>query len=254
MDNISDFVRQLFRALPTAAISRFMSTLDRHGTPMHSQTDRRKGGQFARKLKALQLYGHLVPCGSVYRQAFLWGTANYLKGFGHEELILGFGVARGYSTCINSVMKLRGDRKRVELPQEKAVMIHDFLNRNGRHTVLLVHNHPDHLIASLLAFVFGDAPMPSMTDRDFALSIVLRRFESINQGCALGKIRFYLIQNDAISEFSGITPALVVDALRVACEDYQARENLETTAASAHHGDSRIIIGEGTQRNVQESI
>jgi hypothetical protein len=216
MTAAANLVSQLFRALPIAGISRFMSALEMHRTPMHSESDRRKGGQFARKLKVLQPYGHLVPCGSVYRQAFLWGTANYLKGFDHEELILGFGIARGNSTCIDSVMKLRGEKYRVELPRDKAIIIHDFLNRDSRNSVLLVHNHPDHLIASLLALIFGDDPMPSITDRDFALSIVLRRFESISPGGGLGKMRFYLVQNDAISEFSGINPALFVDALRVA--------------------------------------
>lgn len=194
-----------------------MSAIELHPVPMHSQADRRKGGQFTRKLKNLQLYGHRVPCGSVYRQAFLWGVANYLKGFEHEELILGFGIARGARTCINSIMKFRGNNDRVDLPSEASLILHDFLSQNDRHTVLLVHNHPDNqIIVRLLGLVFGDAPLPSITDRNFALSALLLRFQNTMQGRALGKIRFYVVQNDGIAEFSGITPALVLDIFRVA--------------------------------------
>ncbi len=90
-------------------------------------------------------YGHRLQVGTnrhIYRQAFLWGTANYLEALPHEELIIGFGIAEGSRTRIQSVMKIRGDAETVSLPLAQALTIHQYLNEDERRTAILVHNHP----------------------------------------------------------------------------------------------------------------
>jgi hypothetical protein len=210
---MENFVRQVLRVLSTSAVSRGLSALESHPLLLHSESDRRKGGQFGAKLKNLQPYGHQFPCGVVYRQAFLWGVANYLERLPHEELVVGFGVAQGSRTRIDSVVKFRGEASRVPLPADKCIEIHCFLDENERHSVILVHNHPDTLVATLLGLVFGSDPIPSLTDRDSAATVLLGRLQSKMKGLALGRVRFYLVQNNAITEFSGPTPALVLDLL-----------------------------------------
>lgn len=70
---VGQVLHQFLGALPTSAMSRALSAIESHPIPLHSTSDRRRGGQLGIKLKKLQLYNHRVPCGSVYRQAFLWG-------------------------------------------------------------------------------------------------------------------------------------------------------------------------------------
>jgi hypothetical protein len=214
---VENLAKQFIGALPTSIVSRGLSAIECLPVPLHSESDRRKGGQFGLRLKKLWPYGHRLACGgAVYRQAFLWGVANYLKGLPHEELIIGFGVASGRRTLISTVMKIRGEADRVALPPDKASEIHGFLNQDESHTVIFVHNHPgSHPILWLLGLVLGNDPLPSLTDRNFGVGAFMTRFQSKIQGLAFGRIRFYLVQNDAISEFSGFTPALLLDTLRI---------------------------------------
>jgi hypothetical protein len=213
--NIEDVLCQFLRALPTSAQSRVLSQIESHPVPLHSGPDRRKGGQFGAKLKKLQPYGHRLPCGSVYRQAFLWGVANYLRDLPHEELVVGFGVAQDTRTRIDSVMKIRGEADHVGLPPDGAAAIHDFLNEDERRTAIFVHNHPEgHPMIWLLGLVFGIDPLPSLADRDFGADTLFRRLQSRLGGLAFGRIRFYVVQDDAVSEFSGVTPALFLDVVR----------------------------------------
>lgn len=145
------------------------------------------------------------------------GVANYLKGLPHEELVVGFGVTQGTRTRIDSVMKVRGEAEFVGLPLDGAVAIHHFLDEDERHTAILVHNHPvTHPVLWLLGLVFGNDPLPSLVDRNFGVAALFERFQSRMAGIAFGQLRFYLVQYDNISQFSGLTPALLLDALRVA--------------------------------------
>ena len=213
---VENLARQFLGALPASAVSRALSAIEGRRLILHSESDRRKGGQFGLRLKKLWPYGYRLPCGSVYRQAFLWGVANYVKGFQHEELIVGFGVARGICIRIDSVMKIRGESERVAVPPDKASEIHAFLNEDEHHIAVFVHNHPDgHPVLWLLGLVLGDDPLPSLTDRNFAVGAFITRLQSKIQGSAFGRVRFYLVQNDGISEFSGFTSALFLDALRL---------------------------------------
>lgn len=214
--DLQNLVRQFLGVLPSSIASRGLSAIECHPVPLHSTSDRRKGGQFGLRLKKLWPYGHRLSCGAVYRQAFLWGVANYLKGLQHEELIVGFGVASGRRTLIETVIKIRGESNRVTLPPDKAAEIHTFLNQHESHTIIFVHNHPDsHPVLWLLGLLLGEDPLPSLTDRDFGVGAFVTRFQSKMQGLAFGRIRFFLVQNDAISEFSGMTPTLLLDFLRI---------------------------------------
>lgn len=211
-------LKQFLAAMPSSAISRILSSVEGHRVPIHSEADRRRGGQFGNKLAKLQPYGHRLVWGVnvwIYRQAFLWGVANYLGGLPHEEVIIGFGIAEGTRTLIESVMKVRGNAETVTLSPEQAIILHGYLNEDQRHAAILVHNHPsEHPVLWLLGLVFGEQPLPSLQDRDFGLDSLMQRVRRRLQGFALGEMRFFVIQNDAITEFSGITPAILMDVAR----------------------------------------
>lgn len=212
MELLEQIFNQFVGAIPASAASRVLSAIEAHPVPLHSETDRRKGGQFGVKLKKLQPYNHRLPFGRIYRQAFLWGVANYLKGLPHEELVIGFGIAEGTRTRIESVMKIRGDSESVALSAADAAKVHSFLNEDERHTVILIHNHPEqHPVLILLGLLFGPEPLPSLTDRNFGRSALLARLRSKLDGNAFGRMRFFVVQNDAIKEFSGISTALLID-------------------------------------------
>jgi len=142
---------------------------------------------------------------------------HYLKGLPQEELVVGFGVAQDTRTRIDSVIKIRGEADHVEWPRDGAATIHGFLSEDERHTAIFVHNHPEiHPVMWLLGLVFGTDPLSSLTDRDFGVGTLLRRFQSRLEGIAFDRVRFYLVQNDAISELSGFTPALLLVLMRIA--------------------------------------
>lgn len=214
--SVEQTIAQFVGAIPTLAASRVLSAIESHPVPLHSETDRRKGGQFGVRLKKLQPYGHRLRCGIVYRQAFLWGVANYLQGLPHEELVIGFGKAQGARTRLESLMKIRGDAESVVLPPDRAALVHQFLNEDERHTAILVHNHPEqHPVLLLLSLIFGPEPLPSLTDRNFGRNALLMRLKNRLDGHAFGRMRFFVVQNDALQKFSGITPALMLDILAV---------------------------------------
>lgn len=218
--DFGDYARQtlarFIAAVPAAAASRLLSAIEQHPIPVHSEADRRKGGQFGAKLRKLQPYNHRLACGPIHRQAFLWGAANYLTELPHEELLIGFGTAQGTRTRISSVMKIRGDSETVSLPAALAGEMHQYLGQDERNTAILVHNHPDaHPVLFLLTLLFGADPLPSLTDRDFGLNALLARFKGKLEGFAFGKMRFFVVQNNEIGEFSGVNAATLLDLVRL---------------------------------------
>lgn len=214
-DSLRQTLARFIGAIPAAAASRLLSAIEQHPIPVHSEADRRKGGQFGAKLRKLQPYNHRLACGSIHRQALLWGAANYLTELPHEELLIGFGVAQGTRTRIESVMKIRGDAETVSLPAAQAGVMHDYLGEDERHTTILIHNHPDqHPVLFLLSLLFGPEPLPSLTDRDFGLGALMSRLKSRLEGFAFGKMRFFVVQNNEISEFSGVNAATLLDLAR----------------------------------------
>lgn len=216
-------IQQAFSVLGTAAISRFLTAAEQRREILYSERDRRVGGQFGRRLAKLP-EDRPEPIPTVYRNAFLWGCANFLKPLKQEMIVVGFGRALGTRNAVDSVLKILGESHRVILLPDELAEIHKHLNAAKNHSILLVHNHPDHMVHTLLALLLGDAPLPSLRDRDTALNFYGERLKAGFAGFPPGSIRFFLVQNDVVIEFSGINRALLLDLLRVGLQAWQAKQ------------------------------
>jgi len=212
-------LEQAFSILGEAAVSRFLSAAEQRQEISYSQRDCRVGGQFGRRLRKLaDDKRETIP--TISRKAFLWGCANFLTRLDHEMIVVGFGRALGTRNTVDSVLKIPGQRHNVILLPDELGEINRHLNAAKSHSILLVHNHPDHIIHTLLAMLMGDAPMPSLTDRDTALKFYGERLKAGFAGFPPGSVRFSLVQNDDVIEFSGVNRALLIDVLRVGIRAY----------------------------------
>jgi hypothetical protein len=54
------------------------------------------------------------------------------------------------------------------------------------------------------------------------VTALFRRVQSKVEGLAFARIRFYVVQNDEIAEFSGMTAATVLDGVRLLLTAVQA--------------------------------
>jgi hypothetical protein len=63
----------------------------------------------------------------------------------HEMIVVGFGRALGTRNTVDSVLKIPGQRHSVILLPDELVEIHAHLNAAKNNSILLVHNHPDHI-------------------------------------------------------------------------------------------------------------
>lgn len=211
--SIDAVIEQLLRAIPAAFLSRIHSALDDHPYLRFSQRDRRIGGQFGRKLAAIP-DGHFYPVRDIYRNAFLWGSANFVRGKRQESMILGFGHTEATRTCVDHVRKLPGGFHHVSLGPPDIAHIHSYLNETRAAAVIAVHNHPRFILADILAFLFGGEPMPSLIDRDSALDFYLLRLDTAMAGREFGRTKFFLIQHDEVKPFSGSTVGVLADWVR----------------------------------------
>lgn len=215
-------LEQAFSIFGAAAISRFLHAAEQHREIVYSERDCRVGGQFGRRLRKLEEdKRETIP--AVYRKAFLWGCANFLTPLDHEMIVLGFGRALGTRNIVNSVLKIPGQRHSAILLPDELADIHAHLNGGKNHSILLVHNHPEHIIHTVLAMLLGDVPLPSLKDRDTALKFYGARLKAGFAGFPLGSIRFFLVQNNSVIEFSGINRALLLDLLRIGLPAWQAQ-------------------------------
>lgn len=210
----SDLLEELFGIAGRAIVSRVTGALEGRRRILLSERDRRSGGQFGRKLKTAPENAHLVVSTTVYRSAFLWACANAVKGQDHEVMILGFGRTSGTRNTITSFMKIAGGKHEVSLTPGASSTIVAHLAADNRNSVILVHNHPDHVLSAALKLFLGPEPLPSLTDRDTALSSLLARLREQMQGNRWGSIRFFLVEDDDVAEFSGLNTGTVVDFLR----------------------------------------
>lgn len=111
-------------------------------------------------------------------------------------------------------MKIRGDSETVSMTASHWAVVHEFLNEDDRHTALLVHNHPKQQpVIFLLTLLFGEEPLPSLTDRQTGLKALVQRLQFKMQGLPLGRMRFFLVQNDEMAEYSGVSSAVLLDVL-----------------------------------------
>jgi hypothetical protein len=211
---------QAMSILGAAAVSRFITLAEQQKEILYSERDRRVGGQFGRRLSKLPEDKRLVVP-TLYRKAFLWGCANFLTPLADEMIVLGFGRALGNRNSVDSVLKIPGERHNVILLPDELADIHGHLSGASNHSVLLVHNHPEHIIHTLLALLLGESPLPSLTDRDTALKFYGERVKAGFAGFPPGSIRFFLVQRNEVIEFSGINRALLLDLLRVGMKSWQ---------------------------------
>jgi hypothetical protein len=216
-------LEQAFLILGDASVSRFLMLAEQRREILYSERDCRVGGQFGRRLSKLsEDKRETIP--TVYRKAFLWGCANFLTPLNHEMIVVGFGRMLGTRNAVDSILKVPGERHNVILLPDELAEIHAHLDNAKNNSILLVHNHPDHIIHTALAMLMGDTPLPSLKDRNSALNFYGERLNAGFAGFPWASIRFFLVQNDDVTEFSGLTPALLLDLLRVGLKTWQAEQ------------------------------
>jgi hypothetical protein len=197
-----------------ALVSRFACLLDNRRPILYSDRDARIGGQFGRRFaKMTPNTQTVVPL--TYRNAFLWGCANHVKHLDHEVMLLGFGRSQGTRNTITSIIKVKGDKHSVGFTPEVEAAIRSHLDGDDRNSVMLVHNHPEHILSTALGLFLGPEPLPSLTDRNTAVSFLIHRLQTQLKGNRFGSVRFYLVQNDEAAEFSGLTLGTILDVLRL---------------------------------------
>ena len=197
-----------------ALVSRITGLLELRKPILYTERDSRAGGQFGRRFGKISANVRVeVPL--TYRNAFLWGCANHVKNLDHEVMLLGFGRTQGTRNTITSVMKIKGEKHSVSPTPESVAAIGSHLAGDGRNSLMLVHNHPDHILSTALGLFLGPEPLPSLTDRNTAFSVLLHRLQKQMGGDQFGNVRFYLVQNDEAAEFSGLNIGALVDALRL---------------------------------------
>src|ERR1700693_5747936 len=213
MTNVMFPLGELFSIFSQALISRLTGLLEDHKRVLYSERDARVGGQLGRKLKAAR-ENVLIEVTKVHRGAFLWACANAVDGLSHEVMLLGFGQKSGTRNLVTAVQKITGAEHSVSPTQEAWAAITAHLSAGDKNSVLLVHNHPEHILSTALALLLGPEPLPSLRDRNTALSVHIHRLQQRMSGRRCGNIRFYLIQNGEVGEFSGIYISTIVDVLR----------------------------------------
>jgi hypothetical protein len=137
-----------------------------------------------------------------------------VKDLDHEVMLLGFGRSQGSRNSITSIMKIVGEAHRVAPTPEAASELKAHLSADNHNSVMLVHNHPEHILNTALALLLGPEPLPSLTDRNAGFSVLVNHLQSQIIGNQVGNLRFFLVQNDEAAEFSGLNLGALADALR----------------------------------------
>ena len=194
-------------------VSRLTGLLEGRGPILYSDRDVRVGGQFGRRFSKINPNIKTdVPL--TYRNAFLWGCANHVRNLDYEVMVLGFGQTQGTRNKITSIMKIEGDKHSVSPTTEIISAVGSHLAKDNRSSVILVHNHPEHILRTALSVFLGTEPLPSLKDRNSGLSVLIHRLETQMKGNRFGSVRFFLIENDEAAEFSGLNIGTMVDVLR----------------------------------------
>jgi hypothetical protein len=207
-------LQDLLKLIGSAVASRFSSLLEERSPIIYSQRDRRRGGQFGRRLSNLP-EDETTTVPTIHRNAFLWGSANFLSKLPNEMILLAFGRKEAARNSVETILKIPGNEHNVVMLPEDISAIHAHLNAAPNNSVLVVHNHPEHIISTLLAFLVGEDPLPSLKDRNTALRFFYNRILAGVERTSIANIRFFLVQNDDVIEFSGINRATILDVLRI---------------------------------------
>jgi len=138
------------------------------------------------------------------RDDFLWATANYLAPLEHEELIVAIGSRRGSrraaGACLRRVHRVVGQRDNVPVTPALSALLENELQRDGAE-ILLVHNHPRHLIKTAIGHVVGWRPLASDADRALAQRVLQGRVAHLLTSARPSSFKWYLVDERQIGEF-----------------------------------------------------
>jgi hypothetical protein len=156
------------------------------------------------------------------RSDFLVAAHRYLAAIAdHEELIAAFGRCLGTHT--NAASRLThiwrgvGDRGSVRFTPHLIELINDQLNlTNGE--VLLVHNHPDHALKSVLNHFELWRPIPSSQDRNTAMIHNIDVLQRQLSRRSIAKVRWFLVDEGELAEFRLPSIECMASVLRSAKE------------------------------------
>ena len=188
--NIEKLLEDIFSNLLVGALEK--SAL------VFTQSERRKGGVFLRKLNNSKSDMIVTLNKPIYRRAFLYGcsTFYYYLSVPNEWLIVGLGETLGKKTKINRFYMRQGTASGVNIPLSIIENISNLIETSPNSDVIFVHNHPSRPLRWLKNFILGNNPITSTHDRNYAWQ---HRIETVFG--LLGKRRFYLIENDLVKEF-----------------------------------------------------
>jgi hypothetical protein len=138
------------------------------------------------------------------RDDFLWATANYLEPLDHEELIVAFGSRRGRhrsaAACLRRVHRTVGTQGSVALTLGLLQLLDEYLAREGAE-VVLVHNHPSHLLKTVMRHTIGWRPIASSQDRNLAVSFWQSRVGHFLTASRPSSFKWFLLDEGELAEF-----------------------------------------------------
>lgn len=154
------------------------------------------------------------------RDTFLWAAQKHLKPITtHEELLVGFGRRRGPArnagASIEFIYRAVGERTRVSVTKRLIGLLETQLTKD-RAEVILVHNHPVHLVWAAVRELVGDwKPLPSGSDRDIAMALLSSRIGHLLTSAGPSSFKFYLLDEGHMAEFVLPSPDILLDDLGV---------------------------------------
>lgn len=149
-----------------------------------------------------QLASFATPKG---RSDFLVAAHKHLSGIStHEELIAAFGRTLGQrlraSSRLTHVWRGVGDAQSVRFTPRLIQLINDqAMLPDGE--VLLVHNHPQHALKSVLDYFGLWRPIPSSQDRNVALAYTIGSLQRQTLGGPIARVRWFLVDQGELAEF-----------------------------------------------------
>ena len=148
------------------------------------------------------------------RSAVLAAVRNYLAGINdHEQLVVTFGRAHGAGARFEGFWIGHGGRSQVGLSPLALQTIDRQLRVDGAE-ILVVHNHPEHDLKTLLRLLVGWRPLPSGQDRDTAFAHNMRTWRVLAESGSWACFKWYLVDEGEIAEFYLPSIEKIVHVLR----------------------------------------
>ena len=163
-------------------------------------------GWVTKALRATPHDGFALLPKSVGRENFLYAAWKHLVELDdHEELVVGLGRRHGPRSTspsrIEGLWRGVGGRGSVSFTPLALQAIQNQA-KVERGDILVVHNHPPHLLKSFLSGLFGGwKPMPSSGDRNTAFAHDLRALGALMKGQGNAGFRWYLVDEGRLAQF-----------------------------------------------------